>query len=182
MVKFESSSTKVCGTSDVLHATTVLESGPTVQAMHRRSRLTLAACCGVHGVQDGLGATLYVLLPVLAQALGLSYAQVGVIRAANNAAMGMLEIPSGMLSERFGQRSLLVFGLLCAGFGYSALAGASTRSLLPSLVRRSELRGAARRSASTTPAATSASWPSRAASVSRSAWGSPGRVSPSDSA
>ena len=126
MVKFESSSTKVCGTSDVLHATTVLESGPTVQAMHRRSRLTLAACCGVHGVQDGLGATLYVLLPVLAQALGLSYAQVGVIRAANNAAMGMLEIPSGMLSERFGQRSLLVFGLLCAGFGYSALAGAST--------------------------------------------------------
>jgi len=86
---------------------------------------TLAACCTAHVVQDGLLATLYVLLPVLAQAFGLSYAQVGVIRATNNTAMAMLEIPSGVLSERLGERTLLTFGLICAGLGYLALTTAT---------------------------------------------------------
>ena len=43
---------------------------------------------------------------------GLGYAQVGVIRAVHGAAMWMLELPSGIISERFGERSLLAFGLL----------------------------------------------------------------------
>ena len=90
----------------------------------RRRRLTLAASCAVHGVQDGLGAALYVILPTLAEVFGLSYAQVGVIRAAKNSAMAIFELPSGMLSERLGERALLVFGLFCAGCGYLALATA----------------------------------------------------------
>lgn len=88
----------------------------------RRRGLTLAACCGVHGVQDGLSAALYVILPTLAQAFGLSYAEVGVIRAVKNGAMALFELPSGMLSEWFGERALLVFGLVCAGCGYVTLA------------------------------------------------------------
>ena len=87
--------------------------------------LTLATCCGVHGLQDGLSAALYVLLPILAQTFGLSYVQVGIIRATNNSAMMLFEIPSGMLSERFGERTLLVFGLVCAGLGYLWLATAT---------------------------------------------------------
>ena len=83
-----------------------------------RRKLTLAACCATHGVQDGLTASIYILLPILAQAFGLSFAQVGLVRAAHSGAMGLLELPSGMLSERFGQRRLLAFGLLCAGTGY----------------------------------------------------------------
>ena len=83
-----------------------------------RRKLTLAACCATHGVQDGLTASIYILLPILAQAFGLSFAQVGLVRAAHSGAMGLLELPSGMLSERFGQRRLLTFGLLCAGTGY----------------------------------------------------------------
>lgn len=93
--------------------------------MRDARKRTLAACCTAHVVQDGLLATLYVLMPVLAQAFGLNYAQVGVIRAANNTAMALLEIPSGMLSERFGERVLLAFGLLCAGLGYLALTTAT---------------------------------------------------------
>lgn len=65
------------------------------------------------------------LLPILAQSFGLSYAQVGIIRATNNSAMMMFEIPSGILSERIGERSLLAFGLICAGLGYLSLARAS---------------------------------------------------------
>ena len=83
-----------------------------------RRRLTLAACCATHAVQDGLTASIYVLLPILAQAFGLGFAQVGLVRAVHSGAMGLLELPSGMLSEWFGQRRLLAFGLLCAGTGY----------------------------------------------------------------
>ncbi len=89
--------------------------------MDRQRKLILAACCGTHAVQDGLTSLLYVLLPVLAQAFGLTYAQVGVIRAANSSAMMFFEIPSGILSERVGERALLVFGLLCSGAGILAL-------------------------------------------------------------
>lgn len=88
----------------------------------RKRKLILAVCCGAHGVQDGLGAALYVLMPILAQAFGLSYAQVGIIRAANNSASTFLEIPSGVLAERYGERGLLVFGLVCAGIGYLCLS------------------------------------------------------------
>ena len=91
----------------------------------KRRKLTLASCCSVHALQDGLIASIYVLLPILAQTFGLSYSQVGIIRAASNSAMMLFEIPSGMLSERTGERALLVFGLVCAGLGYLWLSVAT---------------------------------------------------------
>ncbi|OED42801.1 hypothetical protein AB833_05575 [Chromatiales bacterium (ex Bugula neritina AB1)] len=78
----------------------------------------LLATCGAHAIQDGLVAIQFVLLPVLAQSLGLSYSQVGILKAANNIATSVLEIPSGFLAEKFGEKKLLIFGLLCAGIGY----------------------------------------------------------------
>jgi hypothetical protein len=56
------------------------------RSLPRKRKLTLAACCGVHGVQDGLSAALYVILPTLAQVFGLSCSQVGLICAVNNSA------------------------------------------------------------------------------------------------
>ena len=94
----------------------------------RARKHILAVCCTLHGIQDGLSAALYVILPTLAEAFGMNYAQVGVIRAVKNIAMGLFELPSGVLSERLGERALLVFGLLCSGCGYVAL------SLSPSIV------------------------------------------------
>jgi MFS family permease len=89
-----------------------------------KRRLTLASCCSVHGIQDGLTDVLYVLLPVLAEAFGLNYSQVGMIRGANRGAMALFEMPSGMLSERLGERSLMTFGLLAVAAGYLGLAQA----------------------------------------------------------
>jgi hypothetical protein len=60
---------------------------------------------------------------------GLSYAQVGIIRAVKNSAMALFELPSGVLSERLGERTLLVFGLLCAGFA-NTFQGAGARTAL----------------------------------------------------
>ena len=73
-------------------------------------------------VQDGLSALQYVLLPVLAQALGLNYTQVGVLRSINTFAMSVLEVPAGMLAERVGERRLLLAGLAGAGAGYAGVA------------------------------------------------------------
>jgi MFS family permease len=86
-----------------------------------KSRTTLSACCGAHIVHDGLTDVLYVLLPLVAQAFGLNYAQVGLIRTANRAAMSALQLPAGVLAERYGERILLVAGTACAGVGFLAL-------------------------------------------------------------
>ncbi len=83
---------------------------------------TLAICALVHVVQDGMGAMLYVLAPVLAGALGLSYAQVGLIKATRSATSSLFELPSGLLAERVGERRLLGFGLASAGLAYLCLA------------------------------------------------------------
>ena len=93
---------------------------------HTQRKLTLATCSWAHGVQDGLSATLYVLLPILAQAFGLSYAEVGIVRATKTAAATLFELPSGMLAEWFGERRLIVFGLACAGVGYVLLGNADS--------------------------------------------------------
>ena len=95
-------------------------------ASDRPSRRTLFVCCGAHIIQDGLVALQYVLLPVLAQALGLNYSQVGLLRALSNSAMSLLELPSGLLAERYGEKRLLILGLVMAGLGYLGIAVSST--------------------------------------------------------
>ncbi|MBT6276046.1 MAG: MFS transporter [Chromatiales bacterium] len=88
-------------------------------------RLTLRSCCAAHISQDGFTSSIYILLPVLAQTFSLGYGQVGMVRAAHSGAMWLLEIPSGIAAEKFGERRLLVFGLICAAFGYLAISFAS---------------------------------------------------------
>jgi MFS family permease len=93
--------------------------------MKASNKITLAACSTIHGLQDGLTASIYVLLPVLAQSFGLGYAQIGAIRAVHSGSMWLLEIPAGILSERLGQQRLLVLGLAGAGIGFLTLSLAS---------------------------------------------------------
>lgn len=70
-------------------------------------------------------AVQYVLLPVLAQGLGLSYTQIGVLKATSSTAMACLEIPSGFLAEKFGEKKLLIAGLVGVGVGYIGVAQSS---------------------------------------------------------
>jgi len=95
-----------------------------------RGYRVLIASCGAHLIQDGLVALQYVLLPILAQAFGLNYTQVGMLRAVSTSAMTLLEIPAGVLSERFGEIRLLIFGLVCAGCGYLGVAFADNFPLI----------------------------------------------------
>jgi len=82
---------------------------------------TLATCCAVHTVHDGLADVSYVLLPLLAQSFGLSLAQVGLIRGAHRTAMAAFQIPAGLIAERFGERNLLALGTLVVGLAFLAL-------------------------------------------------------------
>jgi len=70
-------------------------------------------------------AVQYVLLPVLAQSLGLSYTQIGLLKAVSSSAMALLEIPSGFLAEKFGEKSLLCAGLIGVGTGYVGVASSN---------------------------------------------------------
>lgn len=72
----------------------------------------------------------YVLLPILAQVFGLNYAQVGLLRAVSSTVMSVLEIPAGVMAERFGEPVLLVFGLVCASAGYLSVALANDFELI----------------------------------------------------
>ena len=81
-------------------------------------KLILWMSCLAHAVQDGLTAAVYVLLPVLAQALGLNLTEVGLFKGLKSLTQGLLEIASGVASERYGDRALLVFGLALSGSGY----------------------------------------------------------------
>ncbi|MEO8718283.1 MAG: MFS transporter [Burkholderiales bacterium] len=82
---------------------------------------TLGICVAVHTLHDGLSDAIYVLLPLLASAFGLSLAQVGVIRGAHRAAMAAFQIPAAIIAERFGERELLALGTLVAGAAFVAL-------------------------------------------------------------
>ncbi len=88
------------------------------QTERRRSRRLLGICCTTHAAHDGLSDMLYVLLPVLSEQFGLSLMQVGIIRGAHRAAMSLFQIPAGLLSERLGERILLVGGTALAGAAF----------------------------------------------------------------
>ncbi len=85
-------------------------------------RNTLSACCSTHGMHDGLSSSLYVLLPTLAQHFSLGFSQIGFIRSVYTGAMWILEIPAGILSESFGERRLLVMGVVGTGIGFFAVS------------------------------------------------------------
>lgn len=92
----------------------------------KQSRIkVLLACGGLHIVHDGISNLLYVLLPYVAQQFGLSLTQVGSVRAAYGLAMGMFQVPAGLLAERVGERPVLIAGTVLTG-GLFALSPLSS--------------------------------------------------------
>jgi MFS family permease len=97
-------------------------------------RRTLATTCAAHFVHDGIADAFYVLLPIWAQAFGLSYVQVGTLRMAYSTAMACLQLPAGMLAERVGERTLLAAGSVLAGVAFALLATSQSYADLGALI------------------------------------------------
>jgi len=85
-----------------------------------RPRTVLGAAATIHFLHDGFSEILYVLLPVWAAEFHLSFAQVGMIRTAYTGGMAALQIPFGILAERWGERRLLAAGTAVTGASFIA--------------------------------------------------------------
>jgi MFS family permease len=88
-----------------------------------RRVLTLAGIA--HALHDGYTDLIYVLLPVWQAEFALGYGMLAALRGLYAGAMAALQLPAGILAERFGARSVLVAGtaLAAIGFAIAGLAG-----------------------------------------------------------
>ena len=82
----------------------------------------LLSICACHLLHDGLADVLYVLLPVWQTALDTSRSQLGLLITLYFIALAVLQIPTGILAERLGERSLLIGGTVVAGLGFVMMA------------------------------------------------------------
>jgi MFS family permease len=90
-----------------------------------KERRAIGVASGTHALHDGYTDLIYVMLPVWQAEFGIGYAALGFLRTCYSGAMAGLQIPSALLSERFGVPLLLALGTALAGIGY-LIAGAST--------------------------------------------------------
>lgn len=95
----------------------------------RRSR-SLVAASGAHAVHDGLTDLIYVLLPVWQAQFGISYAQVGLLRASYAGTMAGFQLLASRAARRWGRRRLLVGGTALAGAAFVLAGQAGGMALL----------------------------------------------------
>jgi len=86
---------------------------------------TLIVACAAHVAHDGFTDLLYVMFPIWQRELGLSLAAVGLLRSLYSGAMSLFQLPSSLVAERAGARTMLVAGTALVAFCYAI---ASTRS------------------------------------------------------
>jgi len=90
----------------------------------RRARATLAVSCALHFLQDGCSNLLYALFPIWGREFSLSLFQVGSLRTAYSGALALLQIPAGLLAERWGEPRVLAAGTVLTGLGFLCLGTA----------------------------------------------------------
>ncbi len=96
--------------------------GDADHASPRHERAALATTASAHFLHDAIADSLYVLLPLWAQAFGLNYTQVGSLKMAYSAAMAVFQMPAGLAAERYGERVLLVAGTMLTGAAFASMA------------------------------------------------------------
>ena len=93
-------------------------------AVRRDEHRAAGVACGAHALHDGYTDLIYVLLPIWQAEFGLGYAELGMLRGVFAGTMASLQIPAGLLAERWGVPIVLALGTALAGLGY-CVAGAS---------------------------------------------------------
>ena len=92
-----------------------------VEKRDKSPRATLLTCGAAHILHDGYANLIYLFLPVWAAEFQLTLTQVGLLRAGYAGALGIFQLPAGLLSERAGERGLLGIGTALMGLGFLAL-------------------------------------------------------------
>ena len=101
-----------------------------------RAWRVLLVASALHVCNDAMFAVLYPLLPFMAAELGLSYSQVGLVKTLFSGSSAVLQLPAGLLAERWGEYGLLVWGnaWVAAGLLGIAAAGGFAAVLLAALL------------------------------------------------
>jgi MFS family permease len=76
----------------------------------------------VHLLNDACFAILYPLFPLIAADLGLTYAQVGLVKTAFSGASSVLQLPAGIIGEWWGEGLVLLIGNAWVGLGLVGMA------------------------------------------------------------
>jgi MFS family permease len=95
----------------------------------------------MHAVNDALFAGLYPLLPLIAVDLSLSYGEVGAIKTAFSGASAVLQVPGGLLAERWGEQLALALGTGWVAAGLIGVALASSFWLVLAIAALAGLGG-----------------------------------------
>lgn len=91
----------------------------------RKPRRSVLAVGGfAHFVHDGFTDSVYVLLPLWAAAFALSHSEVGALKMVMSGTLAAVQVPAGMLAERYGERAILAVGTILAGTGFILLGWA----------------------------------------------------------
>src|SRR3954469_6219780 len=94
-------------------------------AVLRDERRAAAVSGGAHALHDGYTDLIYVLLPLWQAEFGLGFAELGILRGVFAGTMAGLQIPCGLLANRFGTARVLATGTALTGLGF-CIAGVST--------------------------------------------------------
>ncbi|MCC6935822.1 MAG: MFS transporter [Thermomicrobiales bacterium] len=89
---------------------------------HATGRSVLMITSGIHLTNDACFALLYPLLPFISDDLGLSYAQIGLMKAVFSGASSVLQIPAGAVGSRYGEMLVLLVGNAWVGLGLVLMA------------------------------------------------------------
>src|SRR4051794_16468141 len=87
-----------------------------------RGRRVAATTFAAHALHDGFVDVLYVLFPLWQAQLGLSLAEIGLLKTVYSGTMAGFQMPAARLAERVGERGVLALGTALSAAGY-LLAG-----------------------------------------------------------
>src|SRR5919204_4893362 len=103
------------------------DSVPTPE-IHPGRVLFIAAA--LHVCNDAFFAVMYPIMPFIAAELGLSYGDVGLIKTVFTGSSALLQLPAGLLAERWGEYALLAWGNGWVAAGMLGIAAATGLPLL----------------------------------------------------
>ncbi|MBI3326865.1 MAG: MFS transporter, partial [Nitrospinae bacterium] len=86
----------------------------------------LLICCVLHSIHDGFTSAMYLLFPLLASELHLSYAQVGTLKMLVSGGQSLFQLPGGLAAERLGEAGMLALGLAALSGAFLLLAPAGS--------------------------------------------------------
>src|SRR5512134_3431737 len=89
-----------------------------------QQQVVLLLCCIMHAIHDGYTSAMYVLLPLIATDLQLSYTQIGFLKMLISGGQSLFQLPGAMLAERLGERRMLAIGLAALSVAFLLLSPA----------------------------------------------------------